>query len=138
GFIQFSIYPVDGLPQGTAVGNSAAIYFDQNKPVITNTVWRTYGEYYTVKTDEPSLDLNVTVAPNPFMEKTTFTLSEKAASGQYRLVIFDALGKQVSAQDFTGNQCTLQRDALPSGVLFWNILKDGERQASGRIIAAGE
>lgn len=37
GFINFSIAPFDSLPHGTAVSNEAAIYFDFNLPVLTNT-----------------------------------------------------------------------------------------------------
>lgn len=37
GYINFRIKPAGGLKAGDAISNSAAIYFDYNEPVITNT-----------------------------------------------------------------------------------------------------
>ncbi|MBK8947332.1 MAG: T9SS type A sorting domain-containing protein [Flavobacteriales bacterium] len=41
GFVKYRIKPVAGSPHLTAITNSAAIYFDLNPPVITNTVLNT-------------------------------------------------------------------------------------------------
>lgn len=41
GFIEYSIKPIQGLPDGTEIENTAAIYFDFNEPVITNTTLNT-------------------------------------------------------------------------------------------------
>ncbi|MBK8498378.1 MAG: VCBS repeat-containing protein [Flavobacteriales bacterium] len=41
GFIKYSIEPVTGAPHGTEITNTAAIYFDLNAPVITNTTLNT-------------------------------------------------------------------------------------------------
>jgi hypothetical protein len=41
GFVTFSIDPVNGLSEWSAIHNEAAIYFDYNAPVITNTVTNT-------------------------------------------------------------------------------------------------
>lgn len=38
GFIKFSIRPKPDLPENTEINNFAAIYFDLNPPIITNTV----------------------------------------------------------------------------------------------------
>lgn len=38
GWVEFSIKPKQGLPDGTVITNEAAIYFDFNEPIITNTV----------------------------------------------------------------------------------------------------
>jgi hypothetical protein len=37
GFVKFTIHPRSDVPLGTSIPNSAAIYFDFNEPVITNT-----------------------------------------------------------------------------------------------------
>jgi hypothetical protein len=42
GFIRFRMRPGPNLPNGTVVSNTAAIYFDQNAPVITNTTFSTF------------------------------------------------------------------------------------------------
>ncbi len=41
GFVKFSIQPVSNIAPGTVIENKAAIYFDSNDPVITNTVMNT-------------------------------------------------------------------------------------------------
>lgn len=41
GFTSFRVKQVPNLPVGTLIENSAAIYFDFNAPVITNTSWHT-------------------------------------------------------------------------------------------------
>ena len=43
GFIKFKIAMKEELPRGTVVNNQAAIYFDYNSPIITNTVFNTVG-----------------------------------------------------------------------------------------------
>ncbi|MBK8565238.1 MAG: T9SS type A sorting domain-containing protein [Saprospiraceae bacterium] len=49
GFVKFSIRPRTEQPLGTLIHNRAAIYFDQNEPVITNT--------HTYRIDKPYLFL---------------------------------------------------------------------------------
>jgi len=41
GFVKFSIEMNKGLPLGTVIENKAAIYFDYNPPIITNTAFHT-------------------------------------------------------------------------------------------------
>jgi hypothetical protein len=41
GFVSFRVAPRAGLPEGTVIENTAGIVFDQNSPVITNTVRNT-------------------------------------------------------------------------------------------------
>jgi hypothetical protein len=41
GFVHFRIHLREGLPHLTAIPNTAAIYFDLNPPIITNTVYST-------------------------------------------------------------------------------------------------
>jgi uncharacterized repeat protein (TIGR01451 family) len=45
GYIEFSIYPHQGLPDGTIIENDASINFDFNDPVITNIVQNTLQTY---------------------------------------------------------------------------------------------
>jgi hypothetical protein len=41
GLVSFSIEPLNGLPPGTVINNTAEIYFDQNPAVTTNTTYHT-------------------------------------------------------------------------------------------------
>ena len=44
GLVAYSISPVEDLPVGTVLENTAYIYFDNNEPIITNTTWNTIHE----------------------------------------------------------------------------------------------
>lgn len=69
GFVQFELALKNDVPLGTAVENRAAIYFDFNEPVITNTVSRTIAdplpECPIVSTRILASDLQFSIFPNP-------------------------------------------------------------------------
>ncbi|MFM9951399.1 MAG: hypothetical protein ACKV1O_25925 [Saprospiraceae bacterium] len=137
GYILFRVYPKADLAQGTVVENNAAIYFDFNEPIITNTVLRTYEDFILVKTDDvrQSQSLNVNIYPNPFSTQTTFELPEGAPAGDYALELYDAAGRQLRSMAFDGSRCQVMRNALPAGLLFWKISREGRMVASGKMIA---
>ena len=137
GFISFRIFPKSDLPNGTVVNNRAAIYFDQNPPIITNTVWRTYGEYFVVSTDEEinPQRVRVSVSPNPFVSETNFELLGDSSDGAYQMDIFDAAGKLLRSMSFSEKTCQLRREDIANGIHFWRITEKGKVLASGRIVA---
>ena len=137
GFISFKIHPKSGLSDGTLVNNRAAIYFDQNPPIITNTVSRTYGKYFLVSTDEKfGLErVQVKVSPNPFQEETTFELPEDLPNHALQLEVYDPTGKLLRRMAFTGKTCQLRREGLANGLHFWSITDAGKVLASGKIVA---
>jgi uncharacterized repeat protein (TIGR01451 family) len=137
GFIEFSVRPKKDLPLGTKVSNKAAIYFDHNLPVITNTVLRTYGEVIMVSVDDPDVQsgVRVKVYPNPFIDVATFELPDLEDAGTHSLELSDASGRLLSTLQFNGNKCTLTRGDLPAGVLFWTIRSNGARIARGKMVA---
>jgi len=137
GYVLFRVYPKPDLASGTVVENRAAIYFDFNEPIITNTVLRTYEDFILVKTDNvkhpQALDVNI--YPNPFSTQTTFELPEGAPAGDYALELYDAAGRQLRSMAFDGRRCLVMRNALPGGLLFWKISREGRMVASGKMIA---
>lgn len=136
GFVEFNIYPQENLANGTQVTNRAAIYFDYNEPVLTNTVLRTFGKYLIVTTDEPYAEiLKVGTVPNPFSTEITFKLPVEAPDGIYKLEISNAVGQLIQSASFIEKTYLLRQDGLPSGILFWKILTEGKLVASGKIVA---
>lgn len=143
GFVQFTVYPRADLPLGTVVDNRAAIYFDFNAPVLTNTVRRTYDNLFIlVKTDEPAGGdanrLAVKIYPNPFRDFTTLELPADAPAGAYQLEMFDAAGRFLQKSAFENGRLTIRRADLPAGVLAWRLVRDGVVMATGRMVAVGE
>ncbi len=57
GFIRFDINPYESLPIGTMIKNEAAIYFDYNLPIITNTKLYTVAEKPSEKFYSEEIDL---------------------------------------------------------------------------------
>jgi uncharacterized repeat protein (TIGR01451 family) len=137
GYISFRISPKPGLPNGTVIDNRAGIYFDQNPPIITNTVSRTFAEYFLVSTDENTGDVfvPVTVSPNPFIQEARFELPEYLANRELQLAVYDATGKLIRSIQFTGKTCLLSRENLTNGLHFWSITDAGKVLASGKIVA---
>ena len=66
GYVMYQIKLKENLPVGTEILNSAAIYFDYNLPVITNTAINTIKS--TDSNPELSLENNFTIYPNPTNE----------------------------------------------------------------------
>lgn len=135
GFIQFKIRPKADVPLNTVVENTACIYFDFNAPVVTNTSWHRLGrDFYTVVSvfDRPGT-LPVTVQPNPFRQRAQLVLPENA-TGQYRYQLYDAGGRILCDQAFSGPRLELDAAGLRPGV-YWFALreKDGTLVAQGKM-----
>ncbi len=73
GYVTFKISPKGNIASGTQVMNKAAIYFDYNPPVITNTVTTTYTSTTTQLNLENS---SITVYPIPAYEQVFIETSK--------------------------------------------------------------
>ncbi|MBK9319724.1 MAG: hypothetical protein IPM91_13575, partial [Bacteroidetes bacterium] len=88
GLVQFSILPVAGLPMNTVIQNAAAIYFDYNVPVITNSTSNTITGFTGI-TDTPVAEtLSSYVQPNPFDKEAILTIKTNE-TGNYYLTLTD-------------------------------------------------
>lgn len=137
GFVEYKIEQREGLPLGTVIENRAAIYFDINDPIITNTTVHRLGidfvEIISVAFDPELGGAKVRIAPNPAQDYAWLTL-EGWPAGVRTLQLFNSQGQAVLTQTFTGDQLQLQRAALPPGLYFFRIRTAEGHQASGRLI----
>lgn len=134
GYVKFVVSPKKGLPNSTLVQNRAAIFFDFNEPVITNTTWHTLGEKYLDVSNvvfRPGIGL--TVFPNPAIETTTFLL-KSISPVQGTLEVFDWSGRLVSEQRFAHNQFDYQCNTLQAGTYFFRIISEGQALAAGKLV----
>ena len=122
GFVQFRIPQMPDNPDGTRIENSAAIYFDFNPPVITNTVWHTVGTNFitssTTYTDPARSPLRV--YPNPAAAVVYFA-SEETPGERLNLSVTDALGREVRQLAATQMPIALDCSDLPAGTYFFRI-----------------
>lgn len=136
GFVKFRIQQRPDNPIGTVIENNAAIYFDFNEPVITNTVWHTIGNIFkgllsAVENLEP--EFKVTVYPNPFVQSVRFALNA-SADFQGRFKMYNAVGQLVQEQAIIGNVFEMISMALPGGFYSYEILHGNKRLSAGKLI----
>jgi hypothetical protein len=139
GFVKFSIEPQKHLALGTRIDNQAAIYFDFNPPVLTNTTWHTLGDPYgdfTSGSHAPAAPRRVSsdlVAwPNPTsgLVQATFLTPPKLPHG-CSIELWDAPGKCRLVTTWPADGApTLDLRALPNGVYFL-VLKN----ENGHVVA---
>ena len=134
GYVEFSVRMKPNLTPGTRIENRAAIYFDFNAPVITNTALNTIASPILVSVDEAPKGvalLPLRVSPNPAVHSAVFRF-ETPLEGQ--LLLFDAGGRQLRQVQVAGETLELNcRDLVP-GVYFFRIFTGEGKTAQGRLV----
>jgi uncharacterized repeat protein (TIGR01451 family) len=134
GFVKFRIGQKPGPPLGTVIENEAAIFFDFNDPIITNTTLHRLGEPFKL-TDSRELFLkkfNCLAFPNPF-SKTANIIVQGAENETFDLHLYDLTGRRLRSQVFTGGFTQIHRDGLPPGLYFYEIKMNGVRVGQGKV-----
>ncbi|MCB0517518.1 MAG: T9SS type A sorting domain-containing protein [Lewinellaceae bacterium] len=137
GFVKFSVKQQPGLDLGTVIENNAAIYFDFNEPVITNTVFHTIGENFIEvindANERPAGFGDLLVYPNPSSGYVNFEIPG-GPLGDGTFVLHDHLGRVVRMDTVAGNRFRFERGRLVPGIYFYSIENEGDRLYSGKII----
>ncbi len=141
GFIKFNIEQKENNPIGTHIMNDAAIYFDFNEPIITNTVFHTIGEnfmgFVTSIITPPGVEeagISVNVFPNPFDEYTRFEVQGEVVK-ELNLSVYDMMGREVFQQQSTHQQhLTMKRNNLTPGVYVFRLMDEKQQLATGKLI----
>ncbi len=141
-FVKYRISQKPGNADGALLENSAAIYFDYQAPVSTDTVYHTIRnscnleEWVTVSTEEiflPGID-DIKVWPNPFQSETTVEIIGEAILRQPEMVVYDLNGRIVRRQPFAGKTFQFHRHNLTAGMYIYQIESDGQPVSSGKMI----
>jgi len=138
GFIKFRIAQKADNPIGTRIENRAAIFFDFNAPILTNTTFHTIGEDLIdiiLDTENPDLPqaMLIKVYPNPLQQSAQFDLGEiEINRGQFDL--YSSSGQLIRQHSFTGNQFTFERKNLAAGFYFFSIKDQGKLIGQGKLI----
>lgn len=135
GFVKFKIAQRIDNPLGSEIKNSAAIYFDFNDPVITNTTLHTIGEpFVTVHTERVYREnIKVSVSPNPFSTMATIKI-EGPPSGSHYFYLHDTQGRLIRKEAFQDKQLLFYRKDLPTGLYFYRIEENGQLLATGKMM----
>gem|GEM_PF-1170740 len=135
GFVQFTAQQKPDMELGTVIENSAAIYFDFNEPVITNTVFHTIGENFIELSDANETNglAPLKVFPNPASDAVTFSLPTVLGEN-VSFHLHDQLGNLVRSQPVSGDRFRFERKGMASGIYFYSIENDGIKLYSGKVI----
>ncbi len=128
GYVMFRCLGKTNNADPTTVSNRAAIYFDANPPVITNSTLSTFSNLSTGLSSVVSGGLLLQVTPQPFRENCTIKVMDPKNEAVYRYRIIDVSGKTVFGSGiFNGQEVVLQRNGLVSGLYLLEIsdIKDG-------------
>ncbi len=112
GYVQYRVKLKPNLPQGTTVKNSASIYFDHNKPIVTNTTVNTLTKNVATGNTDPQEGLEVKIYPNPANNK--LYISVQGFEPEW-ISILDISGKKLSEQRFVP---VLDISPLSPGIYF--------------------
>ena len=120
---------VPDLLYGTVIENSAAIYFDFEAPVITNTYFHTIHDFsIDVSVDKTqSIDgFEATLIPNPVLDYATLHLSGLKDYSNIDIQLFDMTGRKVQAlNNQNSDRIPLTVDDLDKGVYVLRVLQEG-------------
>jgi hypothetical protein len=126
GMVTYTIKRKRTVAQGTQFKNKAAIYFDYNSPVITNTTINTLNDMLASVKDIANIDnSDVVLYPNPAADALTISINAKESASKGQVNIFDISGKVVSSESITLEQGknVIQQNTnnLSSGIYFVQI-----------------
>ncbi|HKR03655.1 MAG TPA: M43 family zinc metalloprotease [Bacteroidia bacterium] len=141
GFVKFQALPVQGLPDGTVINNTAYIYFDYNVPVVTNNVFNTLVDVLPVGINSLMPGNNqVTIIPQPFNETCEIRFLP-GDEGAYTCTVFDLRGQQVFhrelySRETAGKQSlTLYTKDWIRGMYFFRITSEqGKFNYAGKLL----
>jgi hypothetical protein len=137
GMLTYTIHTKKNLALGTTFTNNAAIYFDYNEPVITNTALNTLGAPQSINNTQGSHNNSFTIYPNPtakmFYARLNGTNNVKA-----NMKITDISGKVVIVRDLqlqTGMQnVPVDVATLSPGLYFVTINNNGDSETQKLVI----
>jgi hypothetical protein len=110
GFVQFRIKISNGLPLLTTIGNDAAIFFDYNDPIITNTAINTLFDIDNSITESSTSEIQI--FPNPADRQIQFNAELPVQS----IRIFDMSGRIVYQKDALIDIQFIDLPDLPEGL----------------------
>jgi hypothetical protein len=108
-----------------------------NSNATTGGMFKWAGVFTGIKNSEFANANGIINYPNPFTNQTTFeVISEKNGTHNFKLEIFDLLGKSILLRnDFLGNKINIGRNEMESGVYFYKIYDCDSVIGTGRLIA---
>ena len=133
GWIRYSISPKANTPIGARIENSAAIYFDFNPAVITNTTVNTIS--LSVATEPSQAGQALSIVPHPVGQMATVRFDNPNGLS-HSFSLLDLSGKEVSRiEGIGGESFVLDRKGLPAGIYLYRLSDaQGQQVSVGRLV----
>jgi hypothetical protein len=121
GFFQFTIDLIPGLSENTKINNTASIYFDQNKAVVTNTTNHTLVSQIGTTSTSKLNNILLSLSPNPVESMLNLTLEHSYLNGGFEgfLVVYDVTGNLVLTHKNIENPIDVSH--LKNGIYYLRI-----------------
>lgn len=133
GYIRYSVSPHPNLPEGTAITNSAYIFFDYNPAIVTNTTLNTYYTKFPVAGMVPiNNDHSLFVYPNPAKDFLRFDTKDIYEE----VTVSNVSGKVLFHSDEPGLKM-INVHHLPPGIYFLRVVY-GDRMLTTKFVKTGE
>ncbi|MEO8151106.1 MAG: T9SS type A sorting domain-containing protein [Bacteroidia bacterium] len=121
GYVTYSIRPKHNLANGTAIANSAAILFDFNEPVITNTTLNFIDSTLIASVNDIKMQQhNFAVYPNPFSSSITIE-NKMNLNGAFSFELSDMIGRKVITLNKNSGTISIPVSQISSGLYFYKI-----------------
>ena len=132
GYVEYSIRQNPDLPDNTELTGTAHIYFDNNIPVTTNTVFNRIGSANAIEDPEGSQSA-VVVYPDPASEHVIFRSEDKGS--QIDFVMRDAMNRNVYKGTFeAGHEIVVDLAGFAKGLYFISFYQNQSLQQVSQII----
>jgi len=132
GFVTFSVKRNTQLADGITIRNSAAIQFDYNANIITNTTSSIIGASSAVKDVEGNI--SVQAYPNPFTDVSHLVV--EGITGKFSFNLFDITGRlQLQVAGLQTNHFDVLRRQVPAGVYLYQLTTANGVCARGKLVA---
>ncbi len=132
GFVSFKIAQKPDLPLGADIFNQAAIYFDFNDPVLTNTTYHRIGLNFVTSIfapDQPGA--SVRILPNPMSATARVELDGWTSGQRVSISIVNSTGRLLRRETAVAPHFSLDASALPEGLYF---LKAESADGRSRVV----
>ncbi len=131
GYVYFKIRLNPGFVAGDIVSNNAAIFFDSNPAIVTNTFDT---KFITLLSTVDNALGNFIMYPNPSSDNVTFSMENTIETIQ-SLSITDVLGKTVmTINDNSSNEINVDVSNLSKGVYLVEITTESNLKATKKLV----
>lgn len=86
-------------------------------------------------TENPVLQRQIVVSPNPFSSRISIALSTNLRSPVFYL--YNQLGNVLREENLAYGITEIETGTLPSGMYFWAVMSNGGLVKSGKIVKSG-